>query len=150
MKNKFGPGLSSLIVGFIFAIGLGMSGMTEPQKVIGFLDIFGAWDPSLMFVMLGGIGVHFITYRLIRRRPSPLLSPSGESQWHVPAKGEITPALIVGSLVFGIGWGLGGFCPGPAITSLASLEVKPILFVISMIIGMILFRQIDKKMKFKR
>lgn len=142
MKN----GLAALVVGFVFAIGLGISGMTQPQKVIGFLDLFGDWDPSLIFVMIGGIVMHMVTYRLIRKRKSPLFT----SQWQVPTKTEITPALITGALLFGIGWGLGGFCPGPAITSLASFEIKPVIFVVSMIVGMFLFRLVDKKQHFKK
>lgn len=142
MKN----GLAALLVGFIFALGLGISGMTQPQKVVGFLDVFGAWDPSLIFVMAGAIAVHFVTYKLIRKKSSPLLS----AQWHVPTKKEITPALIMGSLLFGVGWGLAGFCPGPAMTSLASFELKPFVFVLSMLVGMFIFRLLDKKIQFKK
>lgn len=142
MKN----GLAALVVGFVFALGLGISGMTQPEKVVGFLDIFGSWDPSLIFVMMGAIAVHFVTYKLIRKKTSPLLS----TQWHVPTKKEITPALITGSILFGIGWGLAGFCPGPAVTSLASFEPQPILFVVSMLIGMFVFRAVDKKMQIKK
>lgn len=142
MKN----GLAALLVGFVFALGLGISGMTQPQKVVGFLDVFGAWDPSLIFVMAGAIIVHFITYKVIRKRSSPLLS----AQWHVPTKKDITPALVTGSLLFGVGWGLAGFCPGPAMTSLASFELKPLVFVLSMFVGMFLFRMLDKKIQFKK
>lgn len=142
MKNA----LAALAVGFIFAIGLGLSGMTQPQKVIGFLDLFGNWDPSLIFVMAGAIAVHFVTYRLIRKRQSPLLS----TDWHVPTKKEITPALIIGAFIFGVGWALGGYCPGPAITSLASFDKTPFVFVISMLVGMIVFRQIDKKLNLQK
>lgn len=142
MKNS----LAALTVGFIFAIGLGISGMTQPQKVIGFLDLFGKWDPSLIFVMLGSILVHFVTYRLIRKRRFPLLS----TEWHVPSKTGLTPALIVGAFIFGVGWGLGGFCPGPAVTSLASFSYKPFLFVVSMIVGMFAFRQFDKIAKLRK
>lgn len=142
MKNS----LAALVVGFVFAMGLGLSGMTQPQKVIGFLDLFGNWDPSLIFVMAGAIVVHFITYKLIRKRKSPLLSPD----WHVPTKKEITPALMLGAFIFGVGWALGGFCPGPAITSLASFDKTPALFVISMLVGMFLFRAVDKKLKLQK
>lgn len=138
--------LAAFIVGFIFALGLGISGMTQASKVIGFLDFFGAWDPSLIFVMLGAVAVHFITYRLIRKRSTPLLS----TQWHVPMKREITPALVFGSLLFGIGWALAGYCPGPAITSLASFESTPFIFVIAMFTGMYLFKWFDKKMNISR
>lgn len=139
-------GIAAFVVGFVFAIGLGISGMTQPAKVVGFLDLFGAWDPSLIFVMVGAIAVHFVTYRFIRRRSSPLLV----SEWHVPTKNELTPSLIIGSVLFGVGWGLGGFCPGPAVTSLASFEVRPLVFVISMLLGMFLFRLFDRKIKFRK
>ncbi len=138
--------MAALAVGFVFALGLGISGMTQPQKVVGFLDLFGAWDPSLIFVMVGAILVHFVTYKLIRRRTSPLFSV----QWHVPTKKDITPALVAGAVLFGVGWGLGGFCPGPAMTSLGSLEGKPVVFVISMLAGMYLFRLVDSKLKLQK
>lgn len=139
-KSAFKNGLTALIVGFVFAIGLGISGMTQPGKVVGFLDLFGSWDPSLMFVMGGSILVHFFTYRLIRRRSSPLLS----ANWHVPTKRDLTPALIVGSFIFGVGWALAGYCPGPAVTSLATFESRPVIFVLSMLVGMVLFKLFDK------
>jgi len=136
----------SFTVGLIFAIGLGLSGMTQPQKVFGFLDLFGKFDPSLMFVMIGAIAVHFITYKIIRRKDSPLL----HSEWLVPTKKDITPALVMGSFIFGMGWALGGFCPGPALTSLASFELRPFIFVISMIGGMFLFKWIDSFFKLNK
>ncbi len=142
MKNS----LSALAVGFLFAIGLGISGMTQPSKVIGFLDLFGQWDPSLMFVMIGAIGIHSVLYYLIRRRTSPLFSV----QWHVPTKRELTPSLIGGAVIFGIGWGLAGFCPGPAVTSLASFRTEPALFVLAMLAGMYIFRAVDKKLQLKK
>jgi uncharacterized membrane protein YedE/YeeE len=120
--------------------------MTQPHKVMGFLDLFGNWDPSLMFVMMGAIGVHFIMYKIIRKRKSPLFSMS----WDMPDKKEITPALIIGSTLFGVGWGLAGFCPGPALTSIVSLEKNTLVFVLSMLIGMVLFNVLDKKFKFKK
>ncbi len=142
MKNA----IAALVVGFVFAVGLGLSGMTQPQKVIGFLDLFGNWDPSLIFVMIGGILVHFVTYKLIRKRSTPLLSP----QWHVPTKKDITPALVIGSFIFGVGWALGGFCPGPAMTSLASLDKTPFIFIFSMLSGMFLFKMVDRKLKLQK
>jgi uncharacterized protein len=132
MKNNF----AAFIVGIIFALGLGISGMTRPEKVIGFLNIFGQWDMSLAFVMAGAIGVHAVTYRLIRRRNSPLFS----KEFHVPTSKELTSSLVIGAFIFGIGWALAGYCPGPAITSLGSFQFRPFLFVGSMILGMILFR----------
>lgn len=137
--------LVALLVGIIFAIGLGVSGMTQPQKTLGFLDIFGSWDPSLLFVMMGAITVHFIAYKFIKKLSTPLL----EVKWHVPAYKEITPALVVGSLLFGIGWGLNGLCPGPSIILLATFEIRPLIFVISMFAGMYLFRLVNKKLKLR-
>ena len=128
MKNN----LSAALAGFIFAIGLGISGMTRPEKVIGFLDVFGHWDISLMFVMLSSIAIHFVLYRIIRKRKTPLFS----DQWFVPNKTEITRSLIIGSILFGIGWGLAGYCPGPAVVSLISGRAQPILFCVMMLIGM--------------
>ena len=132
MKNN----IAALIVGIIFALGLGISGMTRPEKVIGFLNIFGNWDASLAFVMAGAIGVHAIAYRLIRRRGSPLFS----TEFYVPTSKELTPSLIVGAFIFGVGWALAGYCPGPAITSLASFQTRPVVFVVAMILGMMIFR----------
>lgn len=142
MKNDF----AALGVGFIFALGLGLAGMTQPHKVVGFLDVFGNWDPSLIFVMIGAIAVHFFTYKIIRKRRSPLFSP----KWHVPTKNELTPALVIGSFMFGVGWGLAGLCPGPAVTSLASFGATPWIFVPSMLIGMLVFKQVDKVLKLKK
>lgn len=136
----------AFIVGALFSIGLGLAGMTQPQKIIAFLDVFGKWDPSLLLVIGGGVAFHFMTYRLIRKRHHPLF----DKKWHVPTKKDITPALVIGSTIFGIGWGLGGFCPGPAITSLATFGTRPIVFVASMIIGMGLFRLFDKKAKLNK
>ena len=142
MKNS----AMALAVGFIFALGLGLAGMTQPGKVVGFLDLFGQWDPSLMFVMVGAIAVHAITYRLIRNRPSPLLAAT----WQIPKSTQITKPLLAGSFLFGIGWGLAGFCPGPAITSLASFSATPVIFVFSMLAGMGLYRWVDRLAKFNR
>ncbi|MBL7543165.1 MAG: YeeE/YedE family protein [Bdellovibrionaceae bacterium] len=136
MKNSFFlKSFVAFIVGFIFSIGLAISRMTQPQKVIGFLNPF-EWDPSLLFVMVGALTVHIISYALIKRRHSPLL----DSQWHVPSRKDITMRLLLGSAIFGFGWGLGGFCPGPGVTSLVSGDLRAVLFVLSMLAGMILFK----------
>lgn len=132
MKNN----ITALIVGIIFSLGLGISGMTRPEKVIGFLNIFQNWDASLAFVMIGAIAVHFTAYRLIRRRQSPLFA----ADFHVPTSKKLTPSLVVGAFIFGVGWALAGFCPGPAITSLATFNMAPVLFVLSMLLGMFCFR----------
>jgi uncharacterized membrane protein YedE/YeeE len=125
---------SAFLIGFIFALGLGISGMTQPGRVIGFLDVFGNWDPSLIFVMVGALFVHATLYRLITKRKSPLLADA----FQIPTSKSIDRHLLIGAMIFGIGWGLGGFCPAPAMTALASLQIAPFIFVASMIFGMIL------------
>ncbi len=128
----------SFLVGLVFAIGLAVSGMTQPERIINFLNPW-SWDPSLIFVMIGAVGFHMITYPLIRRRSSPLL----DTKWHVPTRKDISVRLLLGSALFGVGWGLGGFCPGPAVTSLASGDIRAILFVSAMVIGMLLFKKTE-------
>lgn len=132
MKTSF----ISFSVGVLFAIGLGLSGMTQPEKVIGFLDIFGQWDPSLMFVMLGAIGVHMLCYQLIRRKEKPIF----EDVWHIPKNSKITKSLALGAMLFGIGWGLAGYCPGPALASALTLNKNVLIFLPSMMFGMLLFK----------
>ncbi|HEV8718288.1 MAG TPA: YeeE/YedE family protein [Candidatus Binatia bacterium] len=128
--------VASFVSGFVFALGLGISGMTQPAKVTAFLDFAGDWDPSLACVMIGAILVHAILYQLIRRRPSPLFAAT----FSVPTQADIDPRLIAGAALFGIGWGLGGFCPGPAVTSLASGHASVVIFVIAMVAGMSLYK----------
>jgi uncharacterized protein len=124
--------LTSFISGMVFALGLGISGMTRPIKVIGFLDFFGAWDASLAFVMIGAIAVYFVGYHWSRKMPSPLLA----ADFSLPRRGDLDANLILGAAIFGAGWGLGGFCPGPALTSLASGAPAVLLFVAAMVVGM--------------
>jgi uncharacterized protein len=126
--------VTSFVSGIVFAIGLGISGMTRPVKVIGFLDFFGACDASLAFVMVGAIAVYFLAYRWSKRMPSPLLAPD----FSVPKRSNLDAKLILGAAIFGAGWGLGGFCPGPALTSLASGASAVLIFVAAMAVGMYL------------
>ena len=127
--------LVAFLSGVLFSIGLGISGMTQPQKVIGFLDVFGEWDLSLIFVMVGGIISYLILQSAIQRRFStPML---GET-FQIPSRKDLDRSLIFGAVLFGVGWGLGGYCPGPAITSLGSGSVNAVLFVVAMGIGMLL------------
>jgi len=128
-------------VGFIFALGLGISGMTQPEKILGFLQISKDWDPSLMFVMIGAIPIHALAYRWIRGKRSPLFDVS----FHIPLSNEITKHLVIGSAIFGFGWALGGFCPGPALTSVGAASPSAILFVGFMILGMFLRRLTKRK-----
>ena len=131
---------SAFIIGLIFAVGLGIGGMTQPGKVVGFLDIFGDWNPSLIFVMIGALFVHIIFYHLIRKRNAPLFA----EKFQIPIRRDINRDLILGATLFGSGWGLAGFCPAPAITSLASLQLAPFVFVVSMLGGMWIFHMTNK------
>ena len=133
--------LSALLAGLIFGFGLIISGMANPAKVQGFLDLAGAWDPSLALVMAGAIGAAFLPFRLAGQRKKSWL---GEPL-HLPGTREITPRLVLGSLLFGIGWGLAGLCPGPALVLLGTLSVPALVFVSAMLAGMELFRLLEHK-----
>lgn len=135
MKNIFRFAIV-FSLGGLFALGLVLSGMTMPQKVVGFLDILGDWDPSLAFVMVGAIGVHALLYPLITRRNSPVL----EDQFQIPSRKDLDPSLLLGAALFGIGWGIGGFCPGPGIVSASSGQSSGLVFAGSMLLGMFLFK----------
>lgn len=124
--------LVNLGLGLLFGLGLVVSGMANPAKVLNFLDLFGTWDPSLAFVMGGAVFVAFFGYRLALRRGSPVV---GET-FHLPNRSDIDRRLIVGPALFGFGWGLGGFCPGPALTALTFGEIGTLVFVPAMIVGM--------------
>jgi uncharacterized protein len=126
--------LSFFLLGALFAVGLGISGMTQPQKVLGFLDIFGAWDPALMFVMGGAVVVNYFGFRLAVGRPHPLLA----TRFDIPTRRDIDWQLLTGASLFGAGWGLAGFCPGPALVALASGSSEVVLFVGAMFIGFLL------------
>jgi uncharacterized membrane protein YedE/YeeE len=128
--------LAAFFSGALFAAGLAVSGMTQPSKVQGFLDFFGSWDASLMFVMLGAIGVHAVLRLLIARRAAPVFVPAFEARPKVAIDGR----LLIGAAVFGVGWGLGGYCPGPAFVSAGSASVCAALFVVAMTAGMGLYR----------
>jgi uncharacterized membrane protein YedE/YeeE len=126
--------------GLVFALGLGLAGMTRPEKVLGFLDIAGAWDPTLMLVLGAAVGLYTLLYRLVMRRSKPVFEPV----FAVPTRRDITPSLVVGGVLFGAGWGLAGFCPGPAITSLASGSASAVAFVGAMVVGMLAFGVFDR------
>ncbi len=127
-------GLVSFVAGVIFAVGLVIGGMTQPSKVAGFLDFTGAWDASLVFVMGGAVMVHFVLFRLILRRGSPVFG----AKFHLPTRRDLDGRLIAGAAIFGLGWGLGGFCPGPGIVSVASITsgASAAIFVVAMLAGM--------------
>lgn len=132
--------LWALVAGLIFGAGLGLSGMTKPAKVIGFLDLTGRWDASLAFVMVGAIGVYAIASRLILRRAAPL----EDDRFHLPTSSAIDARLLVGAALFGIGWGIAGYCPGPVIVGLGSKQMAPLVFVGAMLLGMLAHRSLPK------
>jgi len=117
-----------LLLGLLFGIGLAYSGMTDPNKVLGFLDLFGRWDPTLVFVMASGVTTTFIAYKIILKREKPVFS----ALFSLPTHTAIDSKLIGGALMFGVGWGLYGYCPGPAIASLSYLNYESFLFVAAM------------------
>ena len=126
--------LAIFAAGLLFGLGLVISGMVNPGKVIGFLDIAGDWDPSLALVMGGGLLVTVPAFRWVLRMPQPLL----EKQFFLPKLSAVDGKLILGAVLFGLGWGIAGFCPGPALTALVSLDFTVVLFVLAMIGGMVL------------
>lgn len=126
----------ALLVGVLFALGLGISGMTQPQKVIGFLEVGPGWNPTLLFVMVAAIPVHFLAYLFIKNQKAPFL----DVKLHLPENSGITKPLLVGSVLFGMGWGLGGYCPGPAITSIGGGSTDAAIFVAAMLAGMLFTR----------
>jgi len=136
----FKKNLSALFAGLVFGIGLILSGMTNPAKVINFLDIFGDWDPSLMFVMIGAIGVSFFAFR----KASGLSLSLIKEQMQLPTAKEIDLPLITGSVLFGVGWGLVGLCPGPAMASIVTGGFEVLLFVVAMLIGMAIYRLLKR------
>jgi uncharacterized membrane protein YedE/YeeE len=124
----------SLLAGILFGAGLMISDMVNPARVLNFLDVTGNWDPTLLFVMAGGVAVAAVGYRLVFRRGAPLVG----GHFNLPAKRQVDMPLIGGAALFGVGWGLAGICPGPAIADLPTLEPKILLFVAAMLAGMIL------------
>ena len=127
--------IASFVTGALFAVGLGISGMTQPAKVIAFLDVFGAWDPSLAFVMVGAIGVHLFANLRMRR---PEAQPVFAERFNVPTKRKPDVRLVAGAALFGLGWGAAGFCPGPAVVSSVTLGATTLIFVGAMLAGMAL------------
>jgi uncharacterized protein len=132
--------LASLLAGVIFGIGLLVSGMFNPAKVLGFLDLAGPWDPSLAFVLAGAVAVGLIAFAFARRRTQSLLG----AVMRLPTARQIERRLVIGSLTFGVGWGIAGFCPGPALVALGMGQVKAVVFVGFMLGGMGLFEWLER------
>jgi len=123
--------LLALVSGILFGLGLSLSQMVNPEKVLGFLDITGNWDPSLAFVMIGALAVAFISFRWVLKRPAPLL----DNAFHVSKRREIDKPLLLGAALFGIGWGMSGYCPGPALASLGLGTREALVMVIAIYAG---------------
>ena len=130
-----------IIVGLIFGAGLTVSGMVDPNKVLNFFDLFGTWDPSLAFVMAGGLAVNIVGYQVAKRMKKPVLDMAFPTD--IPTK--VDRNLILGSALFGIGWGIAGFCPGPAIVALGALNIYPLVFVVAVLAGMALVRTVQSQ-----
>ncbi|MCF4165889.1 YeeE/YedE family protein [Zavarzinia compransoris] len=133
--------LTALVIGLIFGLGLAVAGMTDPAKVLGFLDLAGDWDPSLAFVMGAGVIVTFIGYKLVLSRSGPVLAGA----FQIPTRRDIDLNLVAGAALFGIGWGLAGYCPGPALSSLVSGALPVVALVASMAAGMVVVRVIKAR-----
>ena len=138
--------ITEFFVGLLFGLGLLLSGMTDPAKVLGFLDLFGIWDPSLAFVMGGAIAVGFFAFALARKRTTNFMGGA----LHLPTSTQIDQRLLIGGLTFGAGWGLAGFCPGPGIVSMGSGELKAAVFVAAMLLGMVIFEIAERACSSRR
>lgn len=131
--------ITDFVVGLIFGLGLLISGMTDPAKVLAFLDLFGTWDPSLAFVMGGAIAVGLFAFAVAKKRTTSFLGGA----MHLPTSNQLTKRLVIGSMLFGIGWGLAGFCPGPGFVTMAGGDAKAGVFVLAMVAGMVLFEGLE-------
>jgi len=138
--------LVAFFSGLIFALGLGVSGMTHPAKVLGFLDILGDWDPSLALVMVGAIGVYAAVGVFARRMGEPWLA----ERFHWPTRRDVDARLLGGAAIFGVGWGLAGYCPGPGVVVLASGAAGPAIFVGAMLAGIWGFGRVDGWLRSRR
>ena len=132
---------ASLLAGLVFGLGLIVSGMADPAKVLGFLDLAGAWDPSLAFVMAGAIAVGALAFAVAKNRNVSLLGATMK----LPTSRDIDRRLVIGSVVFGIGWGVAGFCPGPGLVALGMGEVKALVFLVAMLVGMGAFELLERR-----
>jgi uncharacterized membrane protein YedE/YeeE len=133
-------GIIALLCGMVFGVGLAVSGMTDTAKVLGFLDVFGNWVPDLAFVMGGAVCVTLVAFHFVLKRERPLLSPS----FSLSTSKVIDGRLLIGAAIFGIGWGIYGYCPGPAISALGYLDVKTLAFVVAMLVGMALANKVGR------
>lgn len=131
---------TAFVAGLVFGVGLIVSGMANPAKVLGFLDLAGKWDPSLAFVMAGAIGVGLLAFQTASKRKASLLG----AEFRLPTSRLIDRRLVAGGVLFGVGWGVAGFCPGPALVSLGAGQMKALVFVAAMVAGMLLFEFFER------
>ncbi|MEL6492281.1 MAG: DUF6691 family protein [Cyanobacteria bacterium J06621_3] len=141
MKKTSKENLLALVAGIVFGLGLGLSQMIDRQRVLGFLDLAGIWDPTLLFVLGGAVGVTAIAFRFVLRQSAPLLA----SKFRLPTRKDVDWQLVTGAAIFGIGWGVSGYCPGPGLTALVIGSWNPALFLVSMIVGMVAFNRYAAK-----
>jgi uncharacterized membrane protein YedE/YeeE len=139
--NEYLVPIFALASGIAFGVGLALSGMLNPAKVLGFLDFAGAWDPTLAFVMAGALLVATPGFQLVLRRPEPWFA----QRFSLPVRTDLAPRLVIGAVIFGVGWGLVGLCPGPAVANLVSGRREVFVFVAAMLAGMVLFRTLERR-----
>ena len=132
--------ITEFVAGLLFGLGLLLSGMSDPGKVLGFLDLLGTWDPSLALVMAGAILVGMLAFTVAKKRTMNFLGGA----LHLPTANQIDRRLVIGALLFGAGWGLAGFCPGPALVSLGAGQDKAVVFVLAMLLGMLVFEGLER------
>ncbi|ESA34196.1 hypothetical protein N836_18280 [Leptolyngbya sp. Heron Island J] len=133
--------LIAILAGWLFGLGLGLSQMIDRERVLGFLDIAGNWDPTLLFVLGGAVSVTVITFRFVLRWPHPLVA----TQFRLPTRRDIDLSLVLGTAIFGIGWGIAGYCPGPAIVALTLNAWNPVIFLAAFIAGSLTFRVFNRQ-----
>lgn len=139
MKQLEKQDFLALISGIVFGVGLGLSQMIDRQRVLGFLDLAGIWDPTLLFVLVGAVAFTVVAFRFVLRRKVPLLG----DKFYVPSRSDIDIKLVLGAAMFGVGWGLSGYCPGPGIAALALGSWNPVLFVLALVAGMFAFQRYE-------
>ena len=138
MRHATARNASALAAGLLFGLGLAVSQMVNPEKVLGFLDVAGNWDPSLALVMGGAVGAAMLAFRFVLKRKQPLF----DGEFHLPRLTKVDLRLLVGSAIFGVGWGIGGYCPGPGIAALSAGSVEALVFVAGMALGSFLYRRL--------
>lgn len=132
--------VASFFCGVLFSIGLAVAGMTEPARIIGFLDVFGRWDPTLVFVLASAVGVYYLTFQIVTKRARPVIA----LKFMIPTRSDVDLRSVSGALIFGVGWGIAGLCPGPILTTLATGTAPVFALLITMIIGLYIAPMIGK------